>query len=171
MLHESRFAISLCPKIKAEENALTASTSWLVRVLTLGMLLRRVEVDLQSRTVIVEQRTCWLLHSVKVFPFGQIAAVGYGYEDIHPFASFASTHDAIDRFVVGIRIAGGDEVRLFFFLGDGVFTNDGPMPDWWYWDDHLMDFIGTQEQESKLFAQLLSKLIGVSIVPSTLTPE
>ena len=39
------------------------------------------------------------------------------------------------------------------------------------WDEYAMDFAGSQERESRAFVQLLSKLIGVSIMPSTLTPE
>lgn len=143
----------------------------MVRVLTLGLLLRRVVVDRESQTIHIERRTCWLFHSARRLPFGRVAAVTYGYEDVHPFAGIASTHDAVDRYIVGLRVAGEEELRLFYFLGDGVFTNDGPLPDWWYWDEYVTDFSGTQERESRLFVQLLSKLIGVTIVPSTLTSE
>ena len=171
MAYESSFAISVCPRIKADENRLTASTSWLVRIFGLGLLWRQIIVDRGSQTVTVEQRTAWFFQRTHILSFGQIAAVTYGYEDVNPLAIFSSTHDAVDRYVVGLRVVGRDEVRLFSFLGDGVFTNDGPLPDWWYWDDYAADFTGKQARESKLFVQLLSKLIGVTIMPSTLTRE
>lgn len=171
MAYESRSAISVCPRIRADEDRLTASTSWLVRILGLELSLRQVVVDRRSRTVTVEQRTAWFFHRRHILSFAQIAAVTYGYEDVNPFAIFSSTHDAIDRYVVGLRVVASDEVRLFSFLGDGVFSNDGPLPDWWYWKDYMLDFTGTQERESKLYVQLLSKLIGVTITPSTLTRE
>src|SRR5690349_5278471 len=130
MAYESRFAISVCPQIKADEFRLMASTSWLIRIFGLGFLSKKVVVDRQSKTVSIDQRTAWFFRRERVFSFAQIAAVTYGYEDVHPFAGFSTTHDAIDRFVVGIRVVGSDEVRLFSFLGDGVFTNSGPLPDW-----------------------------------------
>ena len=165
MAYESRFALSVCPRIRADQDCLTASTSWLVRILALGLSLRRVVVDRRTRVVTVEQRTAWLFYRTRSFSFAQVAAVTYGYEDANPVAIFSSTHESIDRYVVGLQIVGNDEMWLFSFLGDGVFTNDGPMPDWWYWEDCAMDFTGTQERESKLFVQLLSKLIGVTIIP------
>lgn len=171
MAYESRFAFSVCPLIQADEDHLTASTSWLARILSLGLLVRHLVVDRQTRTVTIEQRTAWFFHRRWTFSFKQVAAVTYGYEDIHPAALFSGTHDAIDRYIVGLRIVGRDELRLFYFLGDGVFTNEGPLPDWWYWEDYTMDFTGPQERESRAFVQLLSKLIGVTILPSTLTPE
>jgi hypothetical protein len=148
-----------------------ASTSWLVRIFGLGLLLRKVRVDRQARMITIEDRTAWFFRRTRVFSFAQIAAVTYGYEDVSPFAAFSTTHDGIDRFVVGLRVIGTGEVRLFYFLGEGVFTNDGPLPDWWYWKEYATDFSGTQEGESKLFVQLLSQLIGVTIAPSNLTRE
>lgn len=171
MAYESRFAFSICPRIKAEEDRLTASTSWFACLLTLGLLWRQVVVDRPSRTVTIDQRTAWLFHQKRHFSFAGIASVTYGYEDANPFAFLFHTHDAIDRYVVGLRVFGKDEVRLFSFIGEGVFTNNGPLPDWWYWDEYVLDFSGTQGRESKLFVQLLSKLIGVTITPSTLTRE
>ena len=171
MAYESPFAISICPGIRADEHRLTASTSWIVRIVALGFLLRHVIVDRRSQTVTIEQRTGWFFRRQQVIRFAEIIAVTYGYEDVNPFGLFSTTHDALDRYVVGLRVGGRDEVPLFFFLGDGVFTNDGPMPDWWYWDEYITDFTGTQERESKLFVQLLSKLIGVEIRPSSLTRE
>ncbi len=47
-----------------------------------------------------------------------------------------------------------------------ILPNDGPWPDWLYWNDYLFDLSGTQERESKAFVELLSKMIGVSVVPA-----
>lgn len=167
----SSFGISFCPRITAQDDSLMASTSWIVRILGLGLFLRKVVVDRRSQTVTLEQRMAWFFKRKRHWSFSQVAAVTYGYDDVNPFALFSTTHDAIDRYVVGLRVRGDAEVRLFYFIGDGAFTNDGPLPDWWYWDDYAMDFTGSQERESKLFVQLLSKMIGVTIIPSSLTAE
>jgi hypothetical protein len=67
---------------------------------------------------------------------------------------------------VGLRLQDDKFIHLFFFFGDGTFTNDGPLPDWLYWDDYLFDFTGTQEKESRGFVELLRKMIGVHVEPS-----
>lgn len=161
--------IAVCPRIRAEEDRLTATTSWLFSILTLGLSLRRVVVDRHLQTVIVQQRTAWLFFREQEIPFAQIAAVTYGYEDEHPFALTPGTHDGVDRYLAGLRVFGQDEVRLFSFVGEGTVTNNGPLPDWWYWEEYVVDFTGSQARESRLFVQLLSQMIGVTLEPSTLT--
>ncbi|MBL9166709.1 MAG: hypothetical protein JNN07_03140 [Verrucomicrobiales bacterium] len=163
--------ISVCPQIQAEGDKLTASTSGFIRILNLGSFSRRVVVDRVARTVTVAQRSAWLLQRERVLSFAEIAAVTYGYDDANPFSVFSTTHDSVDRYVVGLLLVGGEEVRLFSFVGDGSFTNEGPLPDWWYWEEYVLDRTGSQERESRLFVQLLSKMIGVTIAPSSQTRE
>jgi len=110
---------------------LTASTPGFLRILNLGSFSRRVVVDRVARTVMVTQRRLWVLHRERTLSFAEIAAVTYGYEDANPFSLFSTSHDAVDRYVVGLLLVGGEEVRLFSFVGDGSFTNEGPLPDWW----------------------------------------
>ena len=56
-------------------------------------------------------------------------------------------------------------MRLFWFYGDGPFTNYGPFPDWLYWQEYLFDLRGTQETESRLYAEMLSRLTGAPVEP------
>jgi hypothetical protein len=171
MAIESALAFSICPQIVADEQTLTASTSLVTSCLAFGFGSRRVVIDRAARTVSIRRRTAWFYTRTQLIEFRRIAAATYGYQDLSPLAFLGGAHDAVDRFVVGLKLVGADEVRLFSFIGDGVFSNDGPLPDWWYWEDILMDFAGPQERESRIFVTLLSKLIGVTIAPSTLTPE
>jgi len=53
----------------------------------------------------------------------------------------------------------------FWFYGDGPFTNYGPFPDWLYWQEYLFDLRGTQETESRTYAEALSRLIGAPVEP------
>jgi hypothetical protein len=41
-------------------------------------------------------------------------------------------------------------------------------PDWLYWEQCLTDISGTQEKESRGFAELLGRMIGVPIIPPAL---
>jgi len=54
---------------------------------------------------------------------------------------------------------------LAIFIGEGTFGNEGPFPDWCYWDEFALDISGSQEDESRVFADVLSKIIGVQVVP------
>ena len=171
MAFESPFALSLCPRITSDEQTLTACTSWSGHLLTLGASSKRAVVDLPTRSITITRRLGWFYVRTQLIEFRQIAAVTYGYDDLNPASFFGGAYDSIDRFVVGLKLIGADELRLFSFIGDGVFTNQTVLPDWWYWDDIIFDMAGPQERESRFFAVLLSKLIGVSIAPSMLTKE
>jgi hypothetical protein len=50
-------------------------------------------------------------------------------------------------------------------LHDAALPGNGPFPDWFYWNDYVFNPNGTQDSESLVFVNLLSKLIGVSVVP------
>ena len=83
-------------------------------------------------------------------------------------SAFSFAHDSFDWFTVGLRLKGDSEFRLFNFIGDGTFGNTGPFPDWLYWDEFAFDFSGSQDKESRVFVDLLSKMIGVKVVPPRL---
>lgn len=149
-----------------------ASSSWVVLALGLGGWRKRVVVDLESREVSWEVRRFWFWTGRGSLRFDQIRAVTYGYESAFsmPFQKWGAA-DTVDRFLVGLRPVVGDEVKLFSFLGDGGFTNNGVMPDWYHWKEFLLDYVGAQEGRSRMFVQLLSKAIGVKVEPSTLMGE
>ena len=88
----------------------------------------------------------------------------YDYSDLAA-SSLSTAHNSSDLYNVGLRLHGRKEVHLFYFYGDGEFSNDGPLPDWFYWSDYVFDVAGTQQRESRWFVELLSKMIGVSVEP------
>jgi hypothetical protein len=125
-----------------------------------------VTVDPKKEEVTTYRRYLWAFPRRCRIRFAAIEAVTYGYQDWAIGASLTWAHDSVDLYSVGLRFHGGDERHLFYFYGDGTFSNDGPWPDWLYWDDYLFDMSGTQERESRAFVELLSKMIGVSVVPA-----
>jgi hypothetical protein len=158
--------LSTCPRLCKEGSRLVARTPWRLLISTLGLVYRQVTVDPKKEAVSVYGRYLWLLPRRRRIHFRAIEAVTYGYQDWASDAWWSYAHDSVDLFSVGLRLHGGDEVHLFYFYGDGTFTNDGPWPDWLYWEDYLFDMSGTQERESKAFVDLLSKMIGVPVVPA-----
>lgn len=157
--------LSLCPRVRKTGGKLMATTAWRLRLCMLGLLYREVVVDPKEAVVVVRRRLFWLFRRGKRYPFRSIQAVTYGYKDMTADFAAMGGRDTQDWFSVGLRLASGREIHLFHFWGDGAFTNDGPLPDWFYWAEYLTDMTGTQEQESKLFACLLGKMIGCPLAP------
>ncbi|GIW92275.1 MAG: hypothetical protein KatS3mg110_0316 [Pirellulaceae bacterium] len=160
--------LSICPRIRKKSGRLVASTAWILRLLLLGTTYRKVVVDPNTRTISIYSRYLWLVRRRRVISFGEIQAVTYGYEDLAIASLFSYAHDSIDCFSVGLRLKDGMEIGLFNFVGEGTFSNNGPFPDWLYWPEFALDMSGSQENESRVFVDLLSKMIGVSVVPPRL---
>jgi hypothetical protein len=156
--------LSVGPRIRKDRGRLVAWTSWRISLMTLGTVHRRVTVDPGKQAVFIRDWYAWVFPRRRRIPFGSIAAVTYGYQDLAAWPG-AWAHQASDWFSVGLRLQSRKPVRLFSFSGEGAFTNDGPFPDWCYWDHLVLDFSGTQESESRVFAELLSKMIGVPVEP------
>lgn len=156
--------LAICPRIRKEENHIVLSTAWRMRLLLLGLMLRTVTIDPEKKRLIISSRYFWLFHRERKIPFSKIEAVTYGYEDISPESWFAFAHDSFDCFKVGLRLADLSEVHLFNFLGDGTFDNQSVVPDWMYWDQFAFDLSGSQEKESRVLVDLLSKMMGVTVV-------
>ena len=150
--------LSIGPRICKDDGKLIATTGWRFGLLTLGTMLRRVEVDVAPQTVRIHSRYLWLFKRSRTIRFRNIQAVTYGYGDWSPNSFLSFAHDAIDVYSTGLRLQDEREVALFSFFGDGAFVNDGPFPDWCYWSEFAFDMMGTQGKESRLFVDLLSKI-------------
>ncbi len=160
---------SLCPRLHKDEGQLRAVTGWRVWLMTLGMAYREVVIDPRKRTIRVHDRVLWLFSWTRKARFERVRAVTYGYTDENSFGGFNKVRDTLDIFKVGLRLhakGGSDEHwHLFRFMGDGSFVNDGPFPDWLYWDEYLFDVSGTQQRESRVFVDLLARMIGTEVTP------
>ncbi|MCM2370959.1 hypothetical protein [Aporhodopirellula aestuarii] len=156
---------SICPRIKKRGCCIVAKTAWRLRILLLGLAIREVEVDPQSEKIHLNSRYFWVLKRHHAFPYGDIEAITYGYQD-NALGGSWSAHDSSDWFSVGLRLIGGKQVHLFHFIGDGTFTNNSMFPDWMHRGERLFDLEGSQERESKAFVELLSTMVRVEVIPS-----
>ena len=156
---------AICPRIKKEAGPrIVATSAWRVRILSLGAIQRQVVIEPASQMITVRSRYLWLIRKQRTIRFSDVQAVTYGYEDLMSHQSFFSySHDSFDWFSVGLRLADDSEIGLFNFIGEGTFSNNGPLPDWLYWGESKFDISGSQDKESKVFAELLSTLINVPI--------
>ncbi len=154
---------SLGPRVQKRAGRLIAASGWRSQALTLWSTYRQVVVDPNVQAVIIRGRIFWLIPRIRRIPFQAIRAVLYSYSDVNPTSSFAWAYNTVDLFTVGLRLLDGSEVTLFRFFGEGEFVNEGIFPDWFYWEDYLLDQVGTQENESRVFAELVSKMTGAPI--------
>jgi hypothetical protein len=124
-------------------------------------------IDPRLKAVRIFDRRFWFFIRRRRIPFDAIEGISYGYHDV-AMSWFSWEHQAQDVFTVALRMCNGEEIHLFRFFGAGGFVNDGPLPDWWYWEDQVTAELtcGNQESESRLFAETAARLIGVPIVPS-----
>jgi len=152
------------PRLSKIGGKLVATTPLYIQVFTLGLMKRTVIVDTIRKCIILTRRLGWFFRRRLRIPFHSIQAVTYGYQDWAE-TSWSWTHRSADFYKVGLRLFSRREVHLFFFCGEGEFRNQGPLPDWFYWVDYQFDVAGTQGQESRCYAELLSKIIGVPIEP------
>jgi hypothetical protein len=156
---------SLGPRIRQEAGRLIATTAWRYRLLTLGASYRQVVVDPEQKVVLIRRRFLWIFRRRTVIPFATVRSVTYGYDPWTTDSWWGWTHDTFDIYSVGLSYGLDEEIRLFNFLGAGTFTNDGPLPDWVYWGSFAGDLVGTQDRDSRAFAELLSRAIGARITP------
>ena len=157
---------SVCPRVARRGRTVVASTALRLRLVTLGALYREVIIDPKAEVIRLRRRSFWFFKRAVRIPFGSVRAVTYGYAGTGgPHGWWWGAQDTKDAFRVGLRLSNFQEVHLFWFYGDGPFTNYGPFPDWPYWQEYLFDLRGTQETESRLYAEMLSRLIGAPVEP------
>lgn len=156
---------AICPRIRKDSGCVIATTAWFVRFLSAGSIYRRVVVDPARASISVHSHYFWVIVRERMIPFAEVESVTYGYEDMALDSYVSHAHNSHDWFTVGLRLRDNSEFRLFNFVGDGGFNNNGPFPDWCYWDDLAFDFVGGQEKRSRVFVDLLSTLLDVGVVP------
>jgi len=159
--------LNVRPRISKDKGALVARTAPHIAVLTLGLKLRAVMIDPQQRAVRMFARYLWFFPKVRHIPFEVVAAVLYGYGDLNPAQGlpWGAAYQEWDMFIVRLRLQNGEETLLCRFFGQGAWVNDTIWPDWFYWEGQVMAGMtqGSQESESKAYAEMASKLIGVPL--------
>jgi hypothetical protein len=157
---------SLCPRIGKCGASLVAGTAWRLRLVTLGLLHRQVFVDPKEQEIRIQRRYGWFFRRQQCIRFRAVQAITYGHQNWGPGALLAWAHESVDLSSTGLRLHGGEEVPLFSFFGDATLRTESSAPDWYYWEDYLIDVRGTKERESRVFVGVLSRMIRVPIAPS-----
>jgi hypothetical protein len=157
--------LSIGPRLRRRGDTLVITTRLRAALLTLGLTLKRVTVDIVAETITIETRRGWFFAATRTIPFREVVAVTYGYADHSTSQYFSQAHDSLDVYRVGLRLLGDREVHLFRFIGDGTWVNNSDFPDWMHWEDRGLDCSGTQDRDSLALVELLSGLLGVRVRP------
>jgi len=150
------------PKVIKRGGLLVATSDWRSQLWCLGFAGRKLTVDPKQKILRMVWRRFWLFRTSRRIEFDWIEELRYGYADM---SSGWGAYQENDLFTVGLKLKNGEEITLFRFFGEGDFVNNSIWPDWMYWEGFLLAKYtrGDQERESLLFADLLSRLIGVPI--------
>ena len=157
------------PRIRKEGNTLIASTGFTAQFLLLFSASRRVTLDPHTKLVRIRDRSFWFFVQWHRVPFDAVEAVIYSYADMSPGQiSPIGAYRSMDVFTVGLWLRHGKQRRLFRFIGEGAFVNNGIFPDWCYWEENMVTPLvqGNQETGSRLYADVVSRMIGAEIVNS-----
>lgn len=158
---------SIGPRISRQRGRLWIVTGWRTWLLTVGLANREVIVEPERKVLRIRDRIFWFFSRKRTIKFSFIRAIGYGYSDEAEFGGLNMARNTFDIYRVGLKLHGDydNQLHLFCFMGEGSFTNDGPLPDWFYWEDYLFDVAGDQCSESRLLVELLMKMTGAPLVP------
>ena len=74
--------LTLQPRVVRRGKQLAASTSWLLRLLTLGGYTRSAHVDGDARYVYLHERRFWFFVRTRIIRFQQIERVRYGFSEV-----------------------------------------------------------------------------------------
>jgi hypothetical protein len=154
--------VNVRPVVRKQGNLLLASSDWKSQLWSLGFAGRKLVVDPQQKVARLILRRFWFWRTSRRIEFDWVQEVLYGYAEVSPGWG---AYQENDLFTVALKLKNGDQVNLFRFFGEGDFVNNTVFPDWMYWEEFLVSNYtrGDQERESLLFADLVSRMIGVPV--------
>lgn len=154
-------ALTLQPRVVRRGGQLAASTSWLLRCLTLGGYARSAHVDGDARYVYLHQRRFWVFVRTRIIRFQEIAHVCFAFSELPvAFDRTGRVHHTFEAFTVALQLNDGEErVPIATFYGSGAA---GDLVTLMY-DDSLLDLAGTQENDSRSFVAQVCALLGVGL--------
>ncbi|MDA3798129.1 MAG: hypothetical protein PF692_03505 [Kiritimatiellae bacterium] len=148
-----------------ENNFMVIRNSSLIRLMTLGLNLYKVEISSAEQNISIHKRYAYIFSSKTEIPFSDIDYVDYSFESIttdigSAYRGFETT-DQSERFAVYVVTHDNHKHLIASFIGEGAACTG--MSGVLFSDDSLIDLSGTQEEESRKFAKYLAQFLGVKI--------
>jgi len=158
--------LSLKPHVYNKDGVLVIETCFIFRLLSLFTYYRRVEMSAQNRTISILRKVFPCFPSTIELNFDDIYYLDYSFDSIvSDFStnqwSFGEHTDQAERFSVNVITHDNQKHLIGSFMGDGSICTG--MRGIMISDDSIIDFSGTQEEESRKFVKILSKILQVPI--------
>jgi hypothetical protein len=112
------------------------------RLACLGLCSCEVTVDPERSTVTVVRQIGWVVKTRPTIPFHKIRCVAYCFQGPPAWLANSPDYQGGDSFTVGLRLHDQTYIHLFSFRGSCT---------------------GTQEEESRTYAEQLGQMIGVPL--------
>ena len=152
--------LSFGPNVRTEAGVIKARTSIPFSLVSLGLCQKRVEVDLRERVFRVLHWNFWVFPKRWTIPFSEVSEIKYSYRDLKAFLPSPNmAGNAWDSYSISLKLHDGHEILLFRWIGEGEFSNESILPDWFYALDYEFDTVGTQKKESLLFYELMNEMV------------
>lgn len=158
--------LSAGPRVRVTTTSVVASTGYYAMLFSLASVLRNVRVDRRTQTIAIEDRFGWAFECNREIQFSEVRAVTYGYDDASLLHRTFSVGGAFDVYSVGLRLYDDEQVHLFRFMGPGTWTHEGLLSDFEEVEPQSDALVtGSQDGDSLVWAELVSKMVGVPIRP------
>jgi hypothetical protein len=158
---ESKF-LAVSPRLDEKDSVLHIYNANVIRLLTLFLHLRHVQIDFKKRIVQIDERWFWLYTQTRQIPFDFISHLDYDFADLATSFGFCmEANDTVEKFTITLVSKSDEKYELCAFRGEGAVTNG--LGGVLLGGDSVEDFMGTQEGDSRQFVTRLSKRLGVPI--------
>ena len=153
------------PSIIETKNSIIIETSFLKKLISLFAYMHKIEIIPSLKKINVNSKFAWFFHSFIQLDFDDVCYIDYSYESWGTSwgrtSSGIGAHDEVERFAVYLVTKNEEKYFVCSFCGEGSVSTG--------WTgvllggDSIVDYAGTQGNESRQFVEYLSELIGVSL--------
>ena len=161
---QSKF-YTLRPSICETRNSIIIKTGFLTKLFTLFLYMQKVEIIPSMRKVQISKTIFWSFIFRKQIDFDDIWYIEYAFKswgtDWGYSVSGYRNLDEMEKFSILLVTKNEKKHFVCSFRGEGsVATGWGGIL---LGGDDIVDYKGTQESESRQFAEYISKIFGVSL--------
>jgi hypothetical protein len=157
--------LTLRPSVSELRDSLVIKTGNLAALLSLFLNTRHVEISASSQTVTLSRRTAYIYSSSVTININEVAYIDYGFSAIGTDWGWnglgIGQQDSVESYSISIVTQDGKKHFVCAFRGEGSTCTgwSGILLG----DDSIVDFAGTQDDESRKLAKYIAKLLGVTI--------
>jgi len=177
LFFEELSSLTIRPVIIKTPYSVIFKNNFLLRLATLFLYTRSVEINKRSRTVLLNERWFYIFPRVVSLRFEELSHLDYKY--ISSGTSWGllwgnagpelGRYDSVESFSIKAVTKTGHEYPLCIFVGEGSeCTGWGGII---MGRDEIIDLAGTQSEESRTLVSYLSTFIGIPLTRPLSIPE